>query len=157
MVFLKTRNKWILKIFKIHIYHLSLLVKRTDGVSGTLRIFFMSQHRKNSVRGKMIDKKWLIRIGCLWGLQVGGWERGCCAWELSGLQLYDQRKNGEGEKIIFFPHSWVDLKLPSSTLLPGWAGVFSCPYMIKPQEVEMGTHSSILVWRIPQTEKPGRL
>ena len=27
--------------------------------------------KKNSVRGKMIDKKWFIRIGCLWSLQVG--------------------------------------------------------------------------------------
>ena len=32
---------------------------------------FMSQHRKNSVKGKVIDKKWFIRIGCLWGLQAG--------------------------------------------------------------------------------------
>ena len=27
---------------------------------------------KNSVRSKVIDKKWFIRIGCLWGLQVTG-------------------------------------------------------------------------------------
>ena len=33
--------------------------------------FFMSQHRKNSVRGRVIDKKWFIRIGRLWGLQAG--------------------------------------------------------------------------------------
>ena len=62
---------------------------------------FMSQHRKSSVRGKMMDKKWFIRIGCLWGLQVG--ERGgAMPWELSGLQLYDQRKSGEREETTFF-------------------------------------------------------
>ena len=34
------------------------------GGSEELR-FFMSQHRKNSVRGKVIDKKWFITIGHL--------------------------------------------------------------------------------------------
>ena len=33
--------------------------------------FSMSLCRKNSVRGKVIDKKCFIRIECLWGLQVG--------------------------------------------------------------------------------------
>ena len=33
--------------------------------------FFMSQNRKNSVRGKVIDK-WFIRIGCFRGVQAGG-------------------------------------------------------------------------------------
>ena len=32
---------------------------------------FMSQGRKNSARGKVIDKKWFIRRGLLWGLQAG--------------------------------------------------------------------------------------
>lgn len=34
--------------------------------------FFMFQCRKNSTRGRVIDKKWLIRIGHLWALQAGG-------------------------------------------------------------------------------------
>ena len=29
---------------------------------------------KNSVRDKVIDKKWFIRIECMWGLPVGRWE-----------------------------------------------------------------------------------
>ena len=33
--------------------------------------FFMFQERKSSTRGKVVDKKWFIRIGCLWGLQAG--------------------------------------------------------------------------------------
>ena len=35
---------------------------------------FLYHHRKNSMRGKVIDKKWFIRIGCLWGLWAGGQE-----------------------------------------------------------------------------------
>ena len=38
---------------------------------------FMSQCRKNSARGKVIDNKWFIRIGSLWGLQEGWWEMSC--------------------------------------------------------------------------------
>ena len=33
----------------------------------------------------------------------------------------------------------------------------SIPGSEDPLEEEMGTHSSILAWRIPWTEKPGRL
>ena len=29
---------------------------------------------KNSVRDKVIDKKWFIRMECMWDLQVGRWE-----------------------------------------------------------------------------------
>ena len=35
---------------------------------------FMSQHREEFSKSNVVDKKWFIRIGCLWGLQVGGWE-----------------------------------------------------------------------------------
>lgn len=35
---------------------------------------FMFQGRKNSTRGKVVHKKWFIRIGCLWGLQATGQE-----------------------------------------------------------------------------------
>ena len=35
---------------------------------------FMSQHREEFIKSNVVDKKWFIRIGCLWGLQVGGWE-----------------------------------------------------------------------------------
>ena len=94
----------------MHIIYLYLLREQVvfQGLWGSW--FFMSQHRKNSVRGKMIEKKWFISRGCLWGLQVGGWGRGCCAWELSGLQIYDQRKNGEGEKDHLFPSFWSRLE-----------------------------------------------
>ena len=52
------------------IYNVVLVLKLQKCVSGgseELR-FFMSQLRKNSVRGKMIDKKWFITIEHLWGL-----------------------------------------------------------------------------------------
>ena len=78
-------------------------MKLLGGVSGGSEElqFFMSQRRKNSARGKVIDKKWFIRIGHLWGLQAGGRE-GATPQELSGLQFYNQRKSGEGEKTTFF-------------------------------------------------------
>ena len=56
---------------------------------------------KSSMRGKVIDKKWLTRIRCLWGLQMGR-QVGTTPWELSGLQFYNQRKSGEGGKTTFF-------------------------------------------------------
>ena len=42
--------------------------------------------------------------------------------------------------------------------VPASAGdVSSIPYQDDPLEKEMATHSSILVWEIPWTEKPGGL
>ena len=82
---------------------------------------------KNSARGKMIDKKWFIRTGLLWGLQSGQ-VRNATPWELSWLQFYNQRKSGEGENFYL---SWADIMLPSLVPPPGWAGEFSCLYMVK--------------------------
>ena len=61
--------------------------------------FFMSQHRNNSVRGEMIDKKWFTSTGCEGCTQACQRE-----WpqELTGIQFYNQRKSGEGEKVTFF-------------------------------------------------------
>ena len=57
--------------------------------------FFMSQHRNNSARGKVVDKKWfirmLVRLTC-------GQMRGCSMLRTYWLQLYNQRKSGEGER-----------------------------------------------------------
>ena len=39
-------------------------------------------------------------------------------------------------------------KAEDSSLIPGWEDLL---------EKEMATHSSILAWRIPWTEEPGRL
>ena len=36
-------------------------------------------------------------------------------------------------------------------------GAGSIPGLGRPLEVDMATHSSILAWRIPWTEEPGRL
>ena len=38
-----------------------------------------------------------------------------------------------------------------------WDPSIICGYLWDPLEKEMATHSSILAWRIPQTEEPGRL
>ena len=116
------------------LYYLTIqdvVLKLLGGISGGSKDFwfFMSQHRKNSTRGKVIDKKWFIGVGCLWGLQVGRWA-GVTLWELSGLQFYNQWKVGR-VKDHLLPHSWVDIMLPSSVPPPRQAGEFSCPYMIK--------------------------
>ena len=101
---------------------------------------FIPQHRKNSVRGKVIDKKWFSSIGCLWGLQVGGQE-GAAPKNLVGCSFIIKRTVGEGEGLLC--HSWVDTRLPSSILPPGWTGEFSCSYMIK-----LGPQTTVFyVWR----------
>ena len=61
----------------------------------------MSLHRKSSARGKVVDKKWFIRIRRLWGWQADKQE-GAMPWELSGPQFYKQRKSGEEENTFFF-------------------------------------------------------
>ena len=42
------------------------------GEGGKKPILNIDTWRKNSARGKVIDKKWFIGIGCLWYLQVEG-------------------------------------------------------------------------------------
>ena len=49
----------------------------------------------------MIDKKWFVRIGHLWGLQAGKLEGTVC-WKLSRLQFSNQRKTEKGENTTFF-------------------------------------------------------
>ena len=73
---------------------------------------FMSQCRNNSVRGKVIDKKWFIRLGTL-------------------VKLIGRRARGCHLENLLECHSWMDVILPSSAPPPGWAGEFFCPYMIK--------------------------
>ena len=47
--------------------------------------------------------------------------------ELTGLQFYNQKKNEEAERNFFV----FDIVLLSSAPSPGWAGEFSCPYVVK--------------------------
>ena len=78
--------------------------------------------RWHSARGKVIAKKWFIRLGHLWCLQVGRRED-AVPWELSGLQFYYQRKSGEGEKTLSFLTSYFHYQL----LLLVEKGSFSVP------------------------------
>ena len=50
--------------------------------------------------------------------------------ELTGLQLCNQQKSGKGE-VSFLKTPFLKVTFPSSAPPPGWAGVFSCPYMVK--------------------------
>ena len=76
---------------------------------------------KNSARGKMIDKKWFIGIGWLWGLQVGGREKACprTYWVTYSFRIKGEVRRGK----IFLCLFW-DVMLPSSAPLPGgsWHG-----------------------------------
>ena len=54
---------------------------------------FMSQCRKNSVRGKVIDKKWFIRLGTLVKL-IGRRARGCHLENLLGSSFIEEKWGG---------------------------------------------------------------
>ena len=54
---------------------------------------FMSQHRKNSTKGKAVDQ-WFIRTGCLWGLQVGK----CCTWSIWWATVLQSKDKWGGER-----------------------------------------------------------
>ena len=55
-------------------------------------------------------------------------------------------------KLLGFPHSPVDKEFACDA---GDTGLI--PGMEDPLEKEMATHSSVLAWRIPLTDEPGRL
>ena len=87
----------------------------------------MSQHRRNSTRNKVTDKRWFIRIrNCKAYKWVG--EVLLCPENLLGYSLIIIRKVSRGEHLCL---SWVDIILPSSAPPSGWAGEFSSPYMVK--------------------------
>ena len=52
--------------------------------------------------------------------------------------------------------SWFSQKLPSGEF-PSSPVDRGLPWWLSLQEKEMAAHSSILAWRIPWTEEPGRL
>ena len=55
-------------------------------------------------------------------------------------------------------HMWASLVAQRLKRLPGlWETRVQSLGWEDPLEKEMATHSSILAWRIPQTEDPGRL
>ena len=83
--------------------------------------------RKNSVRDKVINEKWFIRIGRLWSLQVDGWEDATPP-KITGLQFYNQRKSVEAEKTFFVFLEYTS-HFQQQPLLK--AGQFSCPCMVK--------------------------
>ena len=93
---------------------------------------FMSKHRKNSVRCKVIDKKWFIRIVHLWGLQVGRWALHCPGY-IVGYNFIIKGRVERGEKDHLLPHYWVDIIPPSSAPPPACAGEFYYSYTIKPE------------------------
>ena len=98
-----------------------------------------------STRGKAIDKKWFTTIGCLWGLQTGGWEeefpcpymssQDChCAMEMSEKAAAHDR-NGESSHVLVYHLSLICLFLVcAEESLIYWAHGAGC-----------GSHATI-VW-----------
>ena len=76
--------------------------KPTGVISGVLQRAlvpqsYMSQCREKFTESKVIDKKWFIKIGCLWGLQVNGWETA----HPEVLVVYSFIIKGKGEDLLF--------------------------------------------------------
>ena len=80
---------------------------------------------KNSARGKVMGKKWFIRIGCLWVLQMGRWEMPHPG-NLLGYRFVIKGKleGWQGELPCL---SWVDVMLPHQLLLQAEQGSFLVP------------------------------
>ena len=90
---------------------------------------FCPNAKRNSATSRVLDKKWFIRIGCLWVSQAVS--SIVLPWVLSGLHFLNQKKQeGRGEDLCL---SWVDVMFPSSIPPLGRAGKFSCPYMVRPK------------------------
>ena len=83
---------------------------------------------KNSVRGKVMGKKWFIRIGCLWVLQMGRWEMPHPG-NLLGYRFVIKGKleGWQGELPCL---SWVDVMLPHQLLLQAEQGSFLVPCLV---------------------------
>ena len=92
----------------------------------------VSQHRRNSPRGTVIDKKWLIRTGHIWGFR-SKWARGCpTPKNLLGSSFIikgEEGRRGEGETFpVFLSRPHASIISSSSRLsrvflfLPGQAG-----------------------------------
>ena len=66
---------------------------------------------------------------------------------------------GLGDKltVTVFSVLLVQLLSSASSVQLGFFFFFTVSYLPLPMEKEMATHSSILAWKIPRTEKPGRL
>ena len=79
----------------------------------------MSQHRKDFIK-RQSDKKWFVRIGHLWGLQVGG-QGGAVPWKLTGLQFIIKGKMGRGRRtsLTFLSRRPVFIISSSSRLSTG--------------------------------------
>ena len=57
-------------------------------------------------------------------------------------------------------YNWATNTFPfiiNIQILQSWQTVFTFTFHFHALEKEMATHSSVLAWRIPWTEKPGRL
>ena len=86
---------------------------------------FMSQHREEFSKSNVVDKKWFIRIGCLWGLQVGEWEM-LHLENLVGYSFITKGKVGHGRPSLPFLSRHL-VSIISSSLTQGGGLYLSLP------------------------------
>ena len=109
---------------------------------------------------KVVDETWFIRIGRLWGLQVGGQEK-LSPENLLGCSFIIKGKVGmPGRTSLSFLSRHVLSSAPpvAQTVkhLPTmWETQVQPLGWEDPLEKKMATHSSTLAWKIPWTEEPG--
>ena len=77
---------------------------------------------------RVMDKKWCIRIGCLWGLQVVD-KRVPCLENLWGYSFIIKGKVGKWRRTSWSFLNRHDVSVISS--FSSWPGEFSCFYMVK--------------------------
>ena len=73
------------------------------------------------MRGQVIDEKWFLTIGRLYGSQVGRQVLWCPGYSVGYIFVIRGR-----EKMGRSCLSWVDVTSPSTAPLPGRAGKFTC-------------------------------
>ena len=87
---------------------------------------------------------------CFWGItELKGYDSSCCNIVIQYFYTFQNDRHSQNS-YYFSPYEDITQLLttcPTLYILYPW----------HPLEKEIATHSSVLAWRIPQTEEPGRL
>ena len=83
------------------------------------------------------------------------------AWKISGTEepgglqsMGSQRVGHDWVPPTYLPFLWAS---PVAQMVKNLSAMWEALGQEDPLEKEMATHSSVLAWRIPWTEEPGRL
>ena len=85
-------------------------------------------------------------------------ENSAVATGLEKVSFHSNPKERQCQRMLKLPHNWASLVAQRLKRLPPmWETRVQFTVWEDSLEKEMVTHSSILAWRVPWTEKPGRL